>query len=418
MVLCGAGVRSGGRGRPAAACVGLLLMALAGCSPIETYRSLTGASRNDPDPETAPFTRNLAEADASPYPNLASVPPPPTRAMSAAERQQLTQSLVTERGAAQTAAATPPPVPAAPVPPSDRQQVIQSLAAARNAALAAATPPAASPPPAPAAPPPSTVAAATPPPAPLVAPAAPAPTAVTSPPPAAAPAAQPTAPGPSAAAAASSASRFGPRGAATNRRQMNEPPEPSPRDSALAMPEVRSVPEPEAPRPAPPPPHLPAPPAIASSAEPPPAAVASAAPLPPPPVPAIVAPPPPSLGRTDARRAAAATGTLATLDVAGTPPRLDDNAQGQIARVAALYKEQPAPIRVTAFAAPAASGGDALANYQAALERAKVIAKALTAAGIPADKVQSEATPAGAAASPDRIEIRFALPATTAGPRP
>src|SRR5690242_10702474 len=34
--------------------------AAAGCSPIDTYRSLVGVDRNDPDPATAPFTGNIA----------------------------------------------------------------------------------------------------------------------------------------------------------------------------------------------------------------------------------------------------------------------------------------------------------------------------------------------------------------------
>ena len=74
--------------------VGLILgagLALAGCgSGIEAWRSVSGANRNDPGP-TAPFTGNIAAADAAPYPNLASVPPPPSRATSANERQSLAE---------------------------------------------------------------------------------------------------------------------------------------------------------------------------------------------------------------------------------------------------------------------------------------------------------------------------------------
>ena len=73
------------------------------CNPIETYRDVRGINKNDPDPATAPFSGNIAAADAAPYPNLASVPPPPTRATSTADRQKLTESLIAERTA--TAAA-------------------------------------------------------------------------------------------------------------------------------------------------------------------------------------------------------------------------------------------------------------------------------------------------------------------------
>ena len=75
-----------------------LPLTLGGCV-VETYRSAAGVNKNDPDPQTAPFTGNLAVGEAAPYPNLASVPPPPTRATSTAERQNLTQSLVADRNA-------------------------------------------------------------------------------------------------------------------------------------------------------------------------------------------------------------------------------------------------------------------------------------------------------------------------------
>ena len=85
----------------------------------------TGASRNDPDPETTPNTKNLAAGEASDYPNLATVPPPPVRALTAAEREKLTQSLIADRANARhtdeqlragfpSVAAAPPPPPGAP----------------------------------------------------------------------------------------------------------------------------------------------------------------------------------------------------------------------------------------------------------------------------------------------------------------
>src|SRR5690348_12564216 len=63
-----------------------VLLALAGCNPVDTWRDLTGASGNDPDPDTTPNTKNLAAGATSDYPNLATVPPPPIRALTAAER--------------------------------------------------------------------------------------------------------------------------------------------------------------------------------------------------------------------------------------------------------------------------------------------------------------------------------------------
>src|SRR5260221_8556535 len=76
-----------------------LPITLTGCGAIETWRSLSGVAKNDPDPQTAPFTGNMADAQAAPYPNLASFPPLPARATNAAERQKLAQSLVADRSA-------------------------------------------------------------------------------------------------------------------------------------------------------------------------------------------------------------------------------------------------------------------------------------------------------------------------------
>src|SRR5579875_263673 len=58
----------------------VLLAALAGCNPaIDAYRNIRGLSRNDP------------------YPNLASVPPPPTGVATAAERARMLRSLTASR---------------------------------------------------------------------------------------------------------------------------------------------------------------------------------------------------------------------------------------------------------------------------------------------------------------------------------
>src|SRR5271165_7144068 len=110
----------------------LMLLGLGACNPVETWRDLTGASKNDPDPDTTPNTKNLAAGEASDYPNLASVPPPPTRALTTAEREKLTQSLIADRTNAKysdeklragfpAASAPPPPPPPAAAAPADAQ---------------------------------------------------------------------------------------------------------------------------------------------------------------------------------------------------------------------------------------------------------------------------------------------------------
>src|SRR5438067_4807247 len=83
-----------------------IALVLGGCAPVDAWRSLSGVDKNDPDPQTAPFTGNLAAGEAAPYPNLASVPPPPTRATTTAEREKLTQSLIADRNAAEAAGGT------------------------------------------------------------------------------------------------------------------------------------------------------------------------------------------------------------------------------------------------------------------------------------------------------------------------
>src|SRR5437879_5466422 len=91
----------------------ILPIALGGCGAVETWRSLSGVNKNDPDPQTAPFSGNMADAEATPYPNLASFPPLPTRATNLAERQKLTQSLIADRSALATDAGPAPPPPQA-----------------------------------------------------------------------------------------------------------------------------------------------------------------------------------------------------------------------------------------------------------------------------------------------------------------
>src|SRR5207249_10354466 len=86
-----------------AGCLALAL-ALGGCGAVDAWRSVSGIAKHDPDLESALFTGNLAASEVAPYPNLASVPPPPSRATTTAERQKLTESLVLDRAATAAAA--------------------------------------------------------------------------------------------------------------------------------------------------------------------------------------------------------------------------------------------------------------------------------------------------------------------------
>jgi nicotinate-nucleotide--dimethylbenzimidazole phosphoribosyltransferase len=342
-------------------------------SAIETVRSLRGINKNDPDPATAPFSGNMAAAEAEPYPNLASVPPPPTRGTSAAERQKLTENLIAERTAAQAFASAS----AAAQPAATKQTAPSTISQPTPAsAEAAATPPQ---------PPAATEAA---------------PIAGTQPPPAPSPVTATPEPPPAtlqSAAVGEAQGRYN--------KNASEPTEALPRDSELRMPQVRSRPEPDIPRPAPASPRLaplPSPTPAALS----PAAIASAAPQPAPSVPELapIAPPPaPSLATSVPPRAPVAT-TVAMLDALEP---------GQIAQVAARYKEElgspppPQAVRVIAFTAPPAPGADPLGGYHDALERAQAVAKALAEAGIPEKIIQTEAKPAAGPIAAARIEIQF-----------
>ena len=109
-------------------------LALSACDPIESYRSATGVNRNDPDPQASLFTGNMTEAEARPYPNLATVPEPPTSATSSAERQKLAQKLVEERAATQASAALPPELAALPQAQANTAAGDQKLAGDKKTA--------------------------------------------------------------------------------------------------------------------------------------------------------------------------------------------------------------------------------------------------------------------------------------------
>ena len=172
------------------------------------------------------------------------------------------------------------------------------------------------------------------------------------------------------------------------------------------MPQVRSLPEPDAPRPPPAAPRLSPLPSPAPAALPP-AAMASAAPQ----------PPPVGTG-TRPDRAASRPFPRRKPSRRAHPPRRRWQCStrptpGQIAQVAARYKEslgsQPPPraVRVIAYTAPPAPGADPLGGYHDALDRAQSVAKALAEAGIPEKMIQTEAKPAAGPIAAARIEIQF-----------
>ena len=403
------------------AAVAAVLLGLGACNPIETYRDLTGVSKNDPNPATTPNSQNLAAGEKSPYPNLATVPEPPTQALTTVERDKLTQSLIADRTNAKYTSerlqagfeegAAPPPPPPPPTPP---------------ATAAAGAPPVSSgggpPPPAPAP-------AVAPPAVPAGGPApSPALSATGAPP--VAPGAGPKAVSLPAAAGTPPASgkvaSATPAATETGPRKRGEPPEPGPMESSLQSPQIASLPEPGQSQPPPPPPPLLRMPAASAGAGKPPAAHLPAPPAPAP-IPASIAsaefqppPAPPVLPPVSSPRTAAATGpgksekpaprapaemTVAQINFAADSTTLSDADRQSLGAIVPLYRRDPGKVRVVGYTGVGNSADQQLNGFQAALDRAQAVAAALAKAGIPRDKILVEAAPIGEDSGQSRAEV-------------
>jgi len=62
-------------------------------------------------------------------------------------------------------------------------------------------------------------------------------------------------------------------------------------------------------------------------------------------------------------------------------------------------------VRIVGYAGGGSGAVEKLNNYRAALDRAQAVAAALSQAGIPSDKIQVEAAPAGAGSGESRAEV-------------
>jgi outer membrane protein OmpA-like peptidoglycan-associated protein len=387
-----------------------VLLGLGACNPVETVRDWTGASQNDPDPDTTPNTRNLAAGEAADYPNLATVPPPPVRAMTAAERDKLTQSLIADRANArhtdEQLRAGSPAVSAAPPPPPS------PLPTAHEPGGAPGAPPS-----------PSMAAAA----ASFAAPA------MSAAPPRSilpSPGLSPGGAGGEQAAAlpsstAANSRRAGGKALAApgeGLRKQGEPPDSGPQESSLEMPQARAMPQPEQIQPAPPPPQLPPSPRVASTLPsglapggvlaptPPPEASGPAGFQPPPQPPEL----PPLLPSRSAAAGSAKSGPKPPAQV-GTPvaeikfgadsTNLSEKDRQTLETVVPLYQQNPGKVRIVGYAGAGSGAVEQLNSYRSALDRAQAVAAALTQAGIPSDKIQVEAAPAGANSGESRAEI-------------
>jgi outer membrane protein OmpA-like peptidoglycan-associated protein len=383
-----------------------LILALGACSPIESWRSVNGANRNDPNPATTPNSKNLAAGAASPYPNLATVPPPPTQELTEAQLKGLTQSLVADRAnakytdqklrtaLAEAGAPPPPPAPAAAPGPTPAAVTLPATQSAAPPPPVARTPLPASPPPAEAA--------------------------RSASPGGIANAASP----PSGAAAATTGEAVAaadmPNGMASGLRKPGERPAPGPLESSLVPPRIPQTPQPEQPEPAPPSPRivalpktigggtarLPPPPAPVPL----PATIGSTAyqPPPPPPPPPVLAPPvpgPTALAAPTGKPPPAAATPIADIAFAAGSAGLSDADRAALDKVAVRYRQSPGKLRVVGYVGVGSGASDPLAAFRTALDHAQAVAAALAKHGIPSAKIAVEAAPAKRGESADHAEV-------------
>ena len=378
-----------------------MLLALSGCNPITTYRNWTGISANDPNPETTPNTKNLAAGEVRSYPNLATVPPPPSQELTTAELSKLTQNLIANRANAkytsehlqasfdETAALPPPPPPPAPAPATG-----VTPPAAPGTAVPGPTPPG--------------IAAKA---------------AISS---AAAPGSTKSGPG---APGAGSAPSLAATPAAKGPRNSGQPPEPGPMESNLQSPQIASLPQVEQNQPAP---RLPRELSIPSAANPSTATHPGAqlpAPPEPEPMPAAIgsakfqpAPPPPKLAPTAPVRTATAAGPgkptkpapppiafekVGDIAFSGDKATLGEAERQALGKIVPRYRAKPGLVRVVGYAGIGTSASQQLNSYRTALDRARAVAKGLAEAGVPANKIEVAAAPSGSDSGPGRAEILF-----------
>jgi hypothetical protein len=190
-------------------------------------------------------------------------------------------------------------------------------------------------------------------------------------------------------------------------RPQDEPPVPQPLNSTLQTPTITNVPGVEASRAAPAPGHPAAMPQPAPSALPQ-AAVQSGNPQPSPPTPTL--PPPqvsPQVAALPPPKLPPVPITVASLNIPPGSSSLPGDTQSRVADVVARYKAKPGIVRIVSYAAPGTGGAEQLNSFRNALDRAQIVAKELAGAGIPSDKIQTQAAPSSDSAPTGRVEIQL-----------
>lgn len=356
-----------------------VLAGLTGCSwvpdyanPIEWFRDATGASKSDAAEQGQRNAQNLEAGNEEPYPNLATVPPPPDRAMSHVDLEKLQKGLVADRANARYSETQLSEGNSVPPLPGEEPPV--AMAPPLTSAPAGTAPAAA-----------TTPAAATPP---------------------------------------------------TGGRHPSQPVKGSaqpPAESPLVSPSIGNLPQGQLPRAAPPPPAgmLPAgmtpatgmPATSASGALPPTGApagqqlavVVPTPPLPPPAISptalaALETPAQPPVTRAPRGTAASAPREAARVEFAGEGGTLSAADDQRLAAVAEQQKQSGGALRVVGYGG-AGVGADAaeqeLQSFGAALDRANAVAEALMKLGVPAGRITVQTAPRSAegAASAGQVVV-------------
>jgi outer membrane protein OmpA-like peptidoglycan-associated protein len=197
-------------------------------------------------------------------------------------------------------------------------------------------------------------------------------------------------------------------------------------ESSLEMPQARATPQPEQIQPAPPPPQLPPTPRVTGTANALPAGLSAGGALARAPLPqatgsgAVQPPPaPPELPPLAPGRAAAAGSVkgspkpsaptadtpVAAIKFGADSTSLSENDRQTVATVVPLYQQNPGKVRIVGYAGGGGGAVEQLDSFRTALDRAQAVAAALTQAGVPSDKIQVEAAPAGGNSGESRAEI-------------
>ena len=338
---------------------------------------LEGISANDPNPATTPNTKNSAAAEARSYPNLATVPPPPSQALTTAELQKLTQNLIADRANArytsehlqepQKDEALPPPPPPAPRRRRRQVQGQHNRQLPTRAAVASRL----------------------------------------HPPPQSLRAHRLRSPRPQLAVRGRSRCGAGRSGRAQRETdgEAETATESEPMESSLQSPQIAALPQPQQNTRASPPPSELAVQGAPNPANPTAPGAHLPAPPPPAPMPAAIgsaqfepAPPPPVLPPANPIRTATATGPgkaakpaplpaaftqIAAITFSGDTSSLTDADRDALGKLVSRYHTKPGLVRVVGYAGVASGAAQELNSYRTALDRAQAVANALSKAGYP-----------------------------------